>query len=240
MKNNSKKKIYSSKINKFGSIRFSKKKNKLKSKKIKKSQLQFAGAGTVELENIPNIENEKNIANIENEKNLLESSKNDKTYNQFMYTREISPSDLIQGKQYYITNLGYTGDYMTVLEPKNTYIATISSIIPASNLVNKDGKKIYNESSPSLRYCKMPFEIKLTNIFQIVNDTSKDFDNQRFKHYIKYIKPSYYMIQWWNISADYKKPIFYEPTINIKKITKKFLEEKTNNNLRNRINSYLI
>lgn len=221
MKNNSKKKIYSSKNNKFGSIRLSKKKNKLKSKKIKKSQLQFAGAGAVELENIPNTENEKN-------------------YNKFMNTRKISPSDLKQGEQYYITNLGNTGDYKTVLEPENTYIATISSIIPASNLVNKDGEKIYNESSPTLRYCKMPFEIKLKNIFQIVNDASKDFDDKRFKHYIKYIKPSYYMIQWWNISADYKKPIFYEPTINIKKITKKFLEEKTNKNLRNRINSYLI
>ena len=230
MKNNSKKKIYSNKINKFGSIRLSKKKNKLKSKKIKKSQLQFAGVGAVELENIANIENEKNIPNTDNEKN----------YNKFMNTRKISPSDLKQGEQYYITNLGNTGDYMTELEPKNTYIATISSIIPASNLVNKDGKKIYNESSPTLRYCKMPFEIKLKNIFQIVNDASKDFDDKRFKHYIKYIKPSYYMIQWWNISADYKKPIFYEPTINIKKITKKFLEEKTNKNLRNRINSYLI
>ena len=193
----------------------------------------------MELENIANIENEKNIPNIENEKNIP-NTENEKNYNKFMNTRKISPGDLKQGEQYYITNLGNTGDYMTVLEPKNTYIATISSIIPASNLVNKDGEKIYNESCPTLTYCKMPFEIKLKNIFQIVNDASKDFDDKRFKHYIKYIKPSYYMIQWWNISADYKKPIFYEPTINIKKITKKFLEEKTNKNLRNRINSYLI
>lgn len=42
------------------------------------------------------------------------------------------------------------------------------------------------------------------------------------------------MIQWWNISQDYKKPIFYEPIIDIKN------NKNTANNLRNRIISHLI